>query len=79
MYLKNLIERYIPNRTLRSVNEGLLVIPRVKTNFGKRSFRYAAPKLWNWLPKQLRLEVDFRVFKSNLKKIIFTCNIPERL
>ena len=49
-YLKDLIVPYCPNRSLRSLNAGLLVVPRVaKSRMGGRAFSYQAPLLWNQL------------------------------
>ena len=43
----------------------ILQIPQVKTTkFGKNSFSYAAPVLWNSLPDQFRKEADFNQFKN---------------
>ena len=38
------------SRTLRSTNQLLLDCPRFSTEFGKRSFSYLAPTVWNDLP-----------------------------
>ena len=43
----------------------ILQIPQVRTSTqGKKSFRYAAPVLWNSLPDDFRTTVDFNRFKS---------------
>ena len=43
----------------------ILQVPHVKTTkFGKNSFRYAAPVLWNSLPENFRNTVNFNQFKS---------------
>ena len=39
--------------------------------FGERSFQIAGPKLWNWLPLDLRIEEDTEEFKSKLKTFLF--------
>ena len=42
--------------------------------YGDRAFSVCAPKLWNRLPSDLRMLVNFDVFKTNLKTYIFrTC------
>ena len=49
-YLRNLLHMYQPSRCLRSASQNLLSIPFCATNFGKRSFSYFAPTIWNELP-----------------------------
>ena len=44
---------------------------RVKTNYGKRTFDYVAPRLWNSLPPELRKEKDIESYKKQLKTILF--------
>ena len=51
-YLSNLIELYVPSRSLRSAGLHLLK-PKV-TNFktlGDKSFSFSAPQVWNDLPQ----------------------------
>ena len=38
------------------------------TKFGKNSFRYAAPVLWNSLPENFRNTVNFNQFKSLISR-----------
>ena len=43
----------------------ILQVPTVKTSlFGKRSFKYAAPVLWNSLPDYFRQCSNFNQFKG---------------
>ena len=42
----------------------------VNTKFGLRSFEHVGPKLWNLLPKELRMEQDTIVFKKRLKSYL---------
>ena len=58
-YLTNLITPYVPTRTLRSQAQGLLTQPKCNLKVGERAFRFAAPKVWNELPQDLRLCTDF--------------------
>ena len=45
----------------------ILQVPLVRTtSFGKRSFRYAAPTLWNSLPENFRQINDFNTFKNQI-------------
>ena len=71
-YLSNLITPYIPRRTLRSAHTDQLTVPRVKLDtFGKRSFVFAAPTVWNSLPQCLRERTSLPAFKSGLKAHLF--------
>ena len=71
-YLKELITPYTPSRNLRSGSQYLLEKPfkKLKT-FGKKSFHYAAPEVWNSLPLELRSCSSLPVFKKNLKTHFF--------
>jgi hypothetical protein len=42
-----------------------------KTKYGKRSFDYAAPRLWNALTKEMRMEEDVDQFKKQVKTLLF--------
>jgi len=53
-YLHSLLKHYVPSRTLRSSGSNLLLVPRVRTGFGSRSFSVAAPIIWNSLPLDIR-------------------------
>ena len=50
----------------------LLETNKVKTKFGKRTFSYAGPRLWNALPLNVRTEEDIDTFKRQVKAILFT-------
>ena len=71
-YLKDLITPYTPSRNLRSGSQYLLEKPfkKLKT-FGKKSFHYAAPEVWNSLPLELRSCSSLPLFKKNLKTHFF--------
>jgi hypothetical protein len=72
-YLQELCVRYTPNRSLRSADHELLVVPRYKRNsLGGRSFSAQAATLWNNLPLSLRKEQSLAVFRSKLKTHYFT-------
>ena len=49
----------------------LLETKAAKTKYGKRTFDYAAPRLWNALPLELRKEENIDKFKGQLKTILF--------
>ena len=48
-----------------------LIVSRSSTHYGDRSFVHAGPKLWNSLPKHLKVIVDINVFKRQLKGYLF--------
>jgi len=55
---------------LRAADRGDLVVPSTKTKIGGRSFRVAAPTVWNSLPLHLHnATISERQFKSALKSI----------
>ena len=68
-YLSELLVKKPITRNLRSsADDNLLLIPRVRTeSFGKRSFKYAAPSVWNSLPQQIRNSQSTDIFKKRLK------------
>ena len=69
-YLKDLLHPYIPARTLRSQNAGLIV-PRVgKCTQGGRAFPIEL--LWNNLPIDIRGEDSLPIFKSRLKSYLYS-------
>ena len=71
-YLKDLIMPYIPCRSLRSAQTSQLTVPRVRLDtYGKRSFMFAAPAVWNDLPQKLREITPLQTFKANLKTYLF--------
>ena len=50
-YIEDLVNHYVPSRSLRSTSQGLLTVPRSTTlTCGDRAFSIAAPRLWNTLP-----------------------------
>src|SRR6218665_1029733 len=64
-------------RSLRSAEQGDLVVPRVRlATAQRRSFAVVGPSFWNALPSRLRSElldgVEIRpLFRSRLKTILF--------
>ena len=70
-YLSQRINRRINARTLRSSATPLLIQPFARTGFKKRSFRCAAPSVWNSLPASVIGSDSLSVFKSRLKTFLF--------
>ena len=61
-----------PRRTnLRSATRGDLLIPQTQTKLGERSFRIAAPTVWNSLPYSLKHATSREHFRKELKTYMF--------
>ena len=76
-YLSELIPSYTPARSLRSSSQSRLSIPGYHENtskkrFGARSFKCAAPLLWNSLPPELKSSPSVESFRRCLKTHLFT-------
>ena len=70
-YLDELITSYQPSRNLRSSSTNLLCVPDIRSEIGRRSFSYSAPKLWNSLPPDLRSCTCISTFQGKLKTHLF--------
>ena len=71
-YLNQVVRPYIPPRTLRSKNNNLAVSHNFnRITFGKRSFSYFGPHIWNNLSNDLRKLDSIDSFKRNLKTHLF--------
>ena len=71
-FITNLIQRYVPTRSLRSASACRLVVKRTLTKtYGDRSYVSAAANLWNDLPITIRQAPSLSVFKSHLKTHLF--------
>ena len=70
-YLSSLLTPYQPHRSLRSVSQNLLTVPRCNSSFGQISFSYSAPRIWNGLPFAVRQSPSLDSFKRNLKTYYF--------
>ena len=72
-YLCKLLHFYAKDRDLRSADDKtLLETPQVRTKFGKRTFCYYAPKIWNSLPKNVRSSKSIDTFKKKVKSHLFS-------
>uniref|UniRef100_A0A669CLJ3 Reverse transcriptase domain-containing protein n=1 Tax=Oreochromis niloticus TaxID=8128 RepID=A0A669CLJ3_ORENI len=71
-YISELLHPYIPSRSLRSCDQGLLAVQhtRLKTK-GDKAFVTVAPRLWNSLPLSLRSADSVVAFKKQLKTHLF--------
>lgn len=71
-YIQDMLHVYTPRRNLRSQYQLSLVTPCMRTKtFGDKSFRVAAPKLWNNLPSDIKEAKTLRTFKTILKTHLF--------
>ena len=71
-YINSLLKNYKPSRNLRSVDQGLLAVPKSnQRTYGDRAFSVAAPKLWNPLPLDIRNSGSIALFKCKLKTFLF--------
>jgi len=57
--------------SLRSASAGKYVVPRTCLVFGRRSFTFAGPTIWNALPPLVRNPLSESVFRSKLKTYLF--------
>ena len=72
LYLSCLLHNYVPGRCLRSSQSNLLSVPSHKLNFGARSFRVAAPTVWNSLPADIRAcTFILWIFYSSAENLLF--------
>ena len=71
-YLSSELHIYQPSRYLRSSSEKLLKIPKFRlVKYGKKSFKYQTPTIWNSLPVEVRSCSSLPSFKSLLKTHLF--------
>ena len=71
-YLTALFRQSQPTRTLRPSSRRILDSDTPRTMFANRAFCFAAPRIWNELPKTLTEDgVPFQIFKRDLKTFLF--------
>ena len=56
---------------IKCEKERLLHLKFMNTASGKRSFEYTSCRLWNRLPREIRMLNDSGQFKSNIKTVLF--------
>ena len=68
-----LLSIHINKRTLRSSQQKgtLLKIPSTRRTFADKTFSVTGPKVWNNLPADIRLTMDYDRFKKELKTHYF--------
>ena len=70
-YLRDIIPMQSSGRATRSSLKNILYMPRVRPSFGERAFSFAAPRLWNPLPEDIKAQPTIEQFKSRLKSFLF--------
>ena len=65
-YKTNMLQPYVPPRSLRSFSENLLAVHRTISRVGSRAFSASAPNLWNSLPLHLCHATSHKQFKKLL-------------
>ena len=70
-YICDLLVPYTYSRMLRSAEKYQLHVPKCDLKYGERSFTYAAPKLWNDLPIDIKRAQSYQCFKKMLKTHLF--------
>ncbi len=71
-YISDLVEPYVPSRSLGSSTKQLLVVPKHKTqSYGARAFSIFAPAEYNKLPQYVTTALTVACFKSRLKTHLF--------
>ena len=73
-YLSDILDVYVPTRTLRSsTDDRTLIVPRTNlVKYGERSFSVQAPRNWNKLPANVRHCPSLSSFKTSLKTHLFS-------
>ncbi len=69
-YLSNLLNPYVPSRSLRN-SSNRLEVQRSSSKAGDQCFAIYGPQLWNSLPASLRTQTSLNVFKTSLKTHLF--------
>ena len=72
VFISDLLHVHVPSRTLRSLSECRLEVPRTRTKtYGDQTFAFAAADMWNKLPNDIRQAASVSMFKSKLKTHLF--------
>lgn len=58
--------------TLRSSTQEMLQVPSMRTQYGCRAFKVAAPTVWNSLPLHVKQSGTEAVFRNRLKTYLFS-------
>ena len=68
-YITNMLtpNSQVHDRTLRSSDDGTLMVQRSRTSLYDKSFSVSAPKYWNSLPTYIKNAPSLSSFKTHLK------------
>ena len=69
-YICTLLKMSSSRFGLRSSSTISLSCPKTRRNWGDRAFVSAAPRLWNALPSNLKMENTYELFKTKLKTFL---------
>ncbi|GFS11551.1 reverse transcriptase-like protein [Elysia marginata] len=70
-YKSELLNFYVINRSLGSINENLLVMPTTNLKLGERAFSVGGTMIWNSLESHVRKSPAMAAFKKSLKTKLF--------
>ena len=71
IYIVDMLHRHRPTRALRSADNNDLQVPSMSSRYGDRAFAASAPRLWNALPRELKIATSLTSFKRLLKTHLF--------
>ena len=71
-YLSDQLVDYIPNHSLCSASQQLLLTKPTRTVLAQCSFTSAAPNIWNSLPEHLQQCCDLETFRRRLETYLFS-------
>jgi len=69
-YLNEHLVPHVAVHHTRSASLPLLTVPKLTTDFSRRSFSYSAPVIWNSLPSNILLCNSDSVFRKHLKTFV---------
>lgn len=75
-YIRGQLHPYVPGRSLRSYDQGLLMVPctKLKTK-GDRAFCSVAPRLWKSVPLDWTLVDSVVSYENQLQTYLFKCAV----
>jgi len=72
LYLNELLQTYVPSRSLRSASECRFIVPSQRgTKSLSLTFTLNVPTWWNDLPNSIRAAESLAIFKKRLKTHLF--------
>ena len=71
LHLQELVQPFVPTRTLRSSSKLLVKYTSSTITYGHRTFEISSPAVWNNLPYHVKTAKTLVQFKSSLKTRLF--------